>query len=185
MKEWLKHPVTFKINNILEENKIKGNVLGIGSSPQDKEVLNLPYFSKDPGKFNLTGINISGKFGEHKNFKIIKCNAHNICFSDRYFDIIICNAMLEHDAEFWKTISEVNRVLRSDGLFIVSVPCYSYCKTEVKDATLTYKVHGDDYYRFSDKSVKEVFLNGMKDVQSETVMIPLELLHGEKDNICN
>jgi len=164
MIKWLKHPVVSQIHNIIRERNVTGRVLSIGSSPQDKDVLNLPYFQECRDKVSLIGINISGTFGNYGYFKVIEANAHSIPFDDNYFDLVICNAMLEHDSEFWLTLGEVNRVLNKRGLFIVNVPAYVSRDTDLGESTFTYKVHGDDYYRFSERSLSEVILKDMDDI---------------------
>jgi len=176
MNKWLQHPVTLKISEFLKINNFTGNVLGIGSSAQPKDMLNLPYFKQEAKAFNLIGINICGAFGKYDNFEVFNVNAHNTPFSNQYFDIILCNAMLEHDPEFWKTIKEVNRILRNGGLFIVNVPGYINLKTDTEESTLTYKVHGLDYYRFSEMSVKDVIMFGMKDVVINSILIPPRII---------
>ena len=45
-------------------------------------------------------------------------------FGDASFDAVVCNAMLEHDRMFWRTLAEVRRVLKPGGLFYVGVPGY-------------------------------------------------------------
>ena len=185
----MKEPLVLdKITEILEGSNIrKGNVLGIGSSPHKKDVLYLEYFRKYGGDFNTIGINLDGQFGRFNNFEVIKNDAHEMIFDDNFFSVILCNSMLEHDGEFWLTIKEVKRVLKTGGLFIVCCPGYvdelaeEYADLKVESdrikydfccATMTYQIHGDDYYRFSERSFKEVIFKGMKDVGVISVMRP-------------
>ncbi len=42
-------------------------------------------------------------------------------FSGGSFDLVMSNAMLEHNPYFWKSIFEMNRVLASGGLLIIGV----------------------------------------------------------------
>jgi len=181
-----------KITKILNKSNIKhGNVLGIGSSPHHKDVLHLDFFKKHKENFNITGINISGNFGNFGNFEVIKCDAHNIVFNDNYFDIILCNSMLEHDGEFWLTIQEVNRVLKPGGIFIAITQGYvdelaekyvdmKFVSDRVKYdfccSTLTYQIHGDDYYRFSQKSFQDIIFKGMINVNVVAVMRPPRII---------
>jgi ubiquinone/menaquinone biosynthesis C-methylase UbiE len=60
-----------------------------------------------------TGINLSGPH-EWKGIKILKCNANHMeCFEDDKFGLVMCNAMIEHDKYFWKTIAEIKRVTKA------------------------------------------------------------------------
>ena len=99
-------------------------------------------------------------------------NAHDMPFEDERFDLVMSNATLEHDRQFWLSLVEMHRVLRPGGLIIIGVP--GYIKDPENDrgrATLTYRVHYRfDYYRFSEQAVREVFLEGME--QPQIVVVP-------------
>ena len=45
-------------------------------------------------------------------------------FDDRSFDLVLCNATLEHDKRFWLSVAEMKRVLRPGGLLVIGVPGY-------------------------------------------------------------
>lgn len=47
---------------------------------------------------------------------------HDLKFADNKFDIVVCNAVLEHVANPQKAISELTRVLKSGGLIWVEIP---------------------------------------------------------------
>jgi len=47
---------------------------------------------------------------------------HNLGFSDAAFDVIVCNAVLEHVEDPVKAIKELYRVLKPDGLIWIEVP---------------------------------------------------------------
>jgi SAM-dependent methyltransferase len=57
-------------------------------------------------------------------------------FDDNSFDAIICNATLEHDRMFWRTLAEVRRVLQPGGLFYVGVPGYPRRRNRLQRAAL-------------------------------------------------
>jgi len=185
----VKEPLVLdKFTEILERSNIRrGNVLGIGSSPHAKDILHLDYFKKYERDFNTIGINIEGQFGKFDNFDVIECNAHEMIFADNFFSIILCNAMLEHDGEFWLTIKEAKRVLKTGGLFVVCCPGYvdelaeKYADMKVASdrvtydfccSTLTYQIHGKDYYRFSERAMTEVILKDMSGIDVCSVMRP-------------
>ena len=104
-------------------------------------------------------------------------------FKSNLFDLVLCSATLEHDKRFWLTVGEMKRVLKPDGLLIISVP--GYVKDPERDqgrATHTYRVHyAFDYYRFSEQAVREVFFEGMRRVRVRPVMFPPRIFgHGYK-----
>src|SRR5690242_14807098 len=55
-------------------------------------------------------------------------NAHDLNFpihyfkivTDGLFDVVISTEMLEHDSEFWRSLSEMGRVLRPGGYLILT-----------------------------------------------------------------
>ena len=47
-------------------------------------------------------------------------NAHSLGFGDASFDVVISTEMLEHDDEFWVSMAEMGRVLKHQGLLIIT-----------------------------------------------------------------
>lgn len=71
------------------------------------------------------GIDISlemAKLSSSRN--IVSCvgNVESLPFEDNYFDVILCTDVLEHVVDLYKTVTEIYRVLKADGLLIVRVP---------------------------------------------------------------
>jgi SAM-dependent methyltransferase len=115
----------------------------------------------------------------------VKGNANNMraLFGSDWFDLIMCSATLEHDKRFWRSVSEMRRVLRPGGLLIISVPGYvKDPETDHGRATHTYRVHYSfDYYRFSEQAVRKVFFDGMERVRVRPFMTPPRIFgHGYK-----
>lgn len=71
----------------------------------------------------------------------------NISAPDKSFDTIICFSVLEHVMEPFETIKEFHRVLKEDGIFIISVPQYWHLHEEPHD-----------YYRFTKYGLKNKIL---------------------------
>ena len=59
---------------------------------------------------------------KNQNFIFIQGDAHYIPFRKNSFNIIICSEVLEHLSNAEKCISEIYRVLREQGIFILTVP---------------------------------------------------------------
>lgn len=46
--------------------------------------------------------------------------AHQLPYLDAYFDVVVSTEMLEHDRQFWLSLPEMGRVLKEDGLMILT-----------------------------------------------------------------
>lgn len=106
----------------------------------------------------------------------VKGNANDMrtVFRSNWFDLVLCSATLEHDKRFWRSVSEMRRVLQPGGLMVISVPGYiKDPETDRGRSTLTYRVHyAFDYYRFSEQAVRDVFFEGMERVLVRPFMTP-------------
>lgn len=69
-------------------------------------------------------------------------DAHDLKFPDATFDVVVCTEMLEHDSAFWITLSEIRRVLKKDGHFLMTTRGNGFLE------------HGwpEDYWRFMPNS---------------------------------
>jgi SAM-dependent methyltransferase len=99
-------------------------------------------------------------------------------FEDGYFDLVLSNATLEHDKNFWLTAAEMRRVLHPGGTMIVGVPGYVRDDTKSgEDAILILNHHGPgDYYRLSDEAMHEVVFEGFEDVTITVVPTPPRII---------
>lgn len=171
-----------------------GSVLEVGAIPSDKSLLCLPQLAKA----ERIGLNIDGPY-EYGGFKIVKGNANSMPFDDGYFDLVVCNAVIEHDPYFWKTLAEIRRVTKPGGLIIMGAPGYRQFPIEryqrklrrwlpwiangkrlngLFTATMTYQIHNEpgDFYRFSDQAFREVIMEGLEDVKVSPFMWPPRLI---------
>lgn len=78
---------------------------------------------------NDSVLEISGKTNEWlKYFKIHtianypEIDAHKLPYDNESFDAVICNQVLEHVKKPWICVNEFYRVLKSDGILILSSP---------------------------------------------------------------
>lgn len=60
---------------------------------------------------------VKSKFGNFTNVDFKVMNIQDIEYDDNTFDIVIANSMLYHIPDVAKAISEIYRVLKTDGLF--------------------------------------------------------------------
>jgi SAM-dependent methyltransferase len=191
------HTAVFRaFDKICCTHEISGSVLEIGATADDFTLLNLPSLA---GVSERIGVNRLYEC-RFKDFTILKLDANDLtCFADHRFDVVLCNAVLEHDRFFWKTLAEIRRVTRVGGLVVIGAPGYRNLPHEKKlhrllgklasflrhpegwplqHSTLTLATHNfpGDYYRFSEQAFREVFFEGMIDVVVRSVLVPPRII---------
>ena len=163
----------------------------IGAMPNTGSLLNMDALR---GATDKIGINLAPE-SEYRDYKILHGNANHMDFPDAHFDVVLCNSVLEHDKYFWKSISEMRRVLKAGGLLVIGTPGYTVLRRENRihnwfkrlgaktgnfliNSTLTFQIHNHpgDYYRFSPQTYKDVFFEGMENVSVESLMIPPRII---------
>lgn len=77
-----------------------------------------------------------------------KADITALCFSDKYFDAIICNHVLEHVPDDRKAISELYRVLKHGGWGSIQVPIKA--ERTLEDTSVTDPVERERLYGQSD-----------------------------------
>ena len=189
------HPAVFEaFDRICRERGACGRVLEVGALPNDDALLNLPALARASEK---VGLNLT-RGGRHRDFEVRVGSGHAIDFPDASFDVVLSNATLEHDPEFWKTMAEMKRVTRGGGAIVIGVPAFGSPDAERRArrlihripplrrrwgaiaavSTITYHLHDfpGDYYRFSEQAVAQVLLGGLDDVRVESVLLPPRLI---------
>lgn len=171
-----------------------GAALEIGAVPDASTLLALPELA---GASRRVGINLDGP-SQSGGFEIVGGNANAMPeFADGSFDLVLCNAVLEHDPRFWLTLGEVRRVLRAGGIAMLGVPGYVRGQRHgakvagvlsrlvrtpwlagVAASTPVLQVHDypGDYYRFSEQAIREVFFEGFEMLEQMAVMLPPRLV---------
>lgn len=193
------HPRVYsEYERICSEQQIVGSVLEIGAVPSEESLLCMNSLKNASTKI---GINLDGPY-TFKDISILKGNANSMeMIRSDSFDAVLCNATLEHDPFFWRTISEIKRVTKAGGLIVIGTPGYKrYSVEKLKSfllhlplirrlashehlnflftATITFEVHEapGDYYRFSEQAFKEVLFQGMRNVEVRTIMSPPRII---------
>ena len=110
-----------EFERICSERAIRGSVLEVGAVPTDESLLCMKSLEHATEKI---GIDLNSP-SEYKDFKIVQGNANAMEFDDNRFDAVLCNAVLEHDKYFWKTVQEIKRVTKAGGLIVFGVPGYT------------------------------------------------------------
>ncbi len=186
---------------VCSQAMIRGPVLEVGAVPGPDGLLTMPCLSHLPAR---VGLNLDGAAGgEFAGYRIVNGNANEMTdFRDGEFSAVLCNATLEHDRCFWKTLAEIHRVTEPGGFIMIGVPGYAGMGPEtlaprnslfgrflrlmargaysdmLGASTVTLGVHNfpGDYYRFSEQAVREVFLAGLRDVSARLVLNPPRII---------
>jgi len=83
----------------------------------------LKYISQDLAEYDGSGDGLGFQSGNWVNLKHdIVSDISSIPRPDNSFDVILCTEVLEHVVEPVKAIVEFSRLLRSDGILILTVP---------------------------------------------------------------
>jgi ubiquinone/menaquinone biosynthesis C-methylase UbiE len=185
------HPRVYQeFERICSGQSLSGAVLEVGVIAGQQSLLNLKSLESMSERI---GIDLEGPT-EHQEWKIVKGNANSMtCFEDNKFDVVLCNAVLEHDKFFWKTLAEIRRVAKPGGLVVIGVPGFVKYPAEkyihfvfgriplirrVAGSTITLPIHNypGDYYRFSPQVVRDVFFEGFAEVNVVSIMSPPRII---------
>jgi SAM-dependent methyltransferase len=169
-------------------------VIEIGQDRDHPSLIELPELSSAPDRVAV-GLSAGG---DHPGITYICCNAHDLSFlPSASFDLLLSNAMLEHDRYFWRSLAEMRRLTRSGGHVVIGVPGFGAMsghkrgwrglverwvtgrsRDETAAASPTLGFHGfpDDYYRFSESAMEEVLLEGFRDRRVFQLLYPPRLI---------
>ena len=187
-------------NTICGNLVVTGRVLEIGASPNHPTLLDLPSLRNATERI---GIGLDG-MAVRPGYRILMADAHDLSmFPDSHFALVLCNAMLEHDPYFWRTLEEAHRVTASGGWLVFGVPGYGAMGSvpgqrviarlarlpwigrrwraimEVLSASsVTLGVHDfpGDFYRFSEQALAQVILQGLTDTSTRVLLAPPRVL---------
>jgi len=131
--------------------KKPGRVLEIGS----KDVTgSIREFFTDANEY--IGTDMERGFGVDK---II--DAHDLLkhFKASSFDLVICNEMLEHDNAPWLTIEIMHKLVKKNGLLLISTPTFGFPLHR----------HPKDYFRYGEDAFREIIFKGFKILKLDEV----------------
>ncbi len=175
---------------------ISGRVLEIGVSTSHPALLDMPEL-KDA--LSRTGVGLEAGF-EGATFTALQADAHDLSgFDSGAFQLVVSNAMLEHDPRFWLTLAEARRLTAPGGWMVFGAPSYGPMgsvpgrrlvgrlarwpligkrwrlrRDALAASSLTLGVHRypEDYYRFSAAAMGEVILGGLVELEVRTILSP-------------
>lgn len=107
---------------------------------------------------------ISGDLNPSMNCDII-LDITEMNFEDNFFDIIICNHVLEHVKDDQKAMSELLRVLKSEVIAILQVPISKTARETFEDFSMTTPKGREKYFGQKD----HVRMYGSKDYKNTKI----------------
>lgn len=191
------HPAVFAtFDDICRAHAKAGAVLEIGAVPHADTLLMLPSLA---AAMQRTGVSLEPE-SSIDGCIILQRDVHDLsCFESDRFDVVLCNAVLEHDPAFWLSLAEMRRVAKPGGLMVIGVPGYaippagfwrpllallarrlpskSAAKTKIEEHLIGTPVLGlhdfpKDFYRFSEQACREVLLAGLQPLDFRRVLNP-------------
>lgn len=117
-----------KIKKIINEVPLEAKILDLGSGSRKlaNHTINLELYP-------FANVNVVG-------------NGHQLPFKNHTFDVIICQAVLEHVKQPVVVINEMQRTLKQNGIIYVEIPFL-----------LGYHADPDDYHRYTLRGTEELF----------------------------
>ena len=99
---------------------------------------------------NTFGIDISKKAVEFCKIRdienVFKADATKIPFSNSSFDLVVCLDVLEHVKHDNNAISEIYRILKPDGIALLTIPAFNFL----------WSIHDEAFHHFRRYSIKEI-----------------------------
>ncbi len=186
------HPeVIAKFEEICAARGVGNSVLEVGAVAADDTLLCMQSVRSAQERI---GLNLDGPH-TYRGFQILRGDANDMrCFPADRFDTVLCNATLEHDKFFWRTLAEIRRVAKPGALIVIGVPGYTdfnlpaYLRrvtripllgrylqrrfVDLASSTITLHIHNypGDFYRFSPQAMEQVFLEGLEKIEVCSVM---------------
>jgi SAM-dependent methyltransferase len=167
---------------LAEKYEMNGPFLEIGAGSNAAAILSGSYFQGKPGRFatNLSDMDFTDETDDTTKIQFIRCNSQNMrgVFADGQFATVLCNAVIEHDKYFWRSLDEMKRVLAPGGILAIGAPGYiarrqlkdNVVNDKLKKATITFDLHSTpDYWRFSRMAFKEVICEGLEVLEISVV----------------
>ena len=112
----------------------------------------------------------------------IKANIYSLPFRENYFDLILCNHVLEHIEDDYKALNELHRVIKNKGILIAQIPLDKNLKKTFENKEIInqrdrnkhfgqydhVRIYGLDFYkRLSNSGFKPKKIHFLKKISTE------------------
>ncbi|RCV65846.1 Ubiquinone/menaquinone biosynthesis C-methylase UbiE [Methanophagales archaeon] len=113
-----------RIEQIIPFVPVNSKILEVGYG--DAEMLE--YIQRVKTPTNAVGIDIREKLIRHNTINILRSDAEKLPFKDQSFDCVTATAVIEHLLDPITALIEFKRVLKRDGVLIITTPNPIYSK---------------------------------------------------------
>lgn len=154
-KNWYYYRFNKRIKEIIKYKKNPGKILDIGCA--------WGYFldiARDRG-WDVYGVDIDKteiEYCKRKGIKVYQGEIVNMNFHEKSFDTVCMFHVLEHVYNVKQTLSEVYKILKSDGLFVVEIPTIGSLKARIYGKYWSY-ITEDHINYFTVKLLKRILEN--------------------------
>lgn len=106
------------------------------------------------------------RFSRYKNFRALQQDAENLRFKDASFDTVIARGALHHLPDPLKGVKEIHRVLKKDGILLISDPVSNTIVKMMRSLLYKLSSHFSKGHRsFTRAELKSLLKNGGFDVK--------------------
>lgn len=138
-KNWLVYKISDDFLQRAARTYAYGKLLDIGCGEKPYKRMFSPYVTDHVGLDHVGTL--------HDRAEIDLCGtAYEIPVEDESYDTILCSAVLEHLEEPGRAISEMRRVLKGNGIVILTAPLFWHLHEEPRD-----------FYRYTKYGLKYLF----------------------------
>jgi len=147
-KNWLVYKIADKALDEVIQKYARGILCDIGCGEKPYKIMTRPYVTEHVGLDHENTLHDKSKIN-------LFGTVYEIPIENEYFDTVLCTAVLEHLEEPDKAIKEANRILKSGGYAIYSIPLFWHLHEEPRD-----------FYRYTKYGLKYLFeKNGFEIVE--------------------
>ena len=117
---------------------------------------------------SVDSIKRANLLGQKQGCSFLVADAEQLPYDDNYFDKVVCSSSLEHFSNDAKALKEMNRVLKANGIIVLTIDSLSYPSAENLKKRHRMQYHVVSYYN-SDQILKKLEQSGFSLLSSKYI----------------